>query len=96
MTELLTVHGVSKSYGPVPVLHDVTLSVPSRSIVGIVGENGAGKSTLFNIISGLSKADTGEMRLKGEPYAPTSFAQAFSLGVSRVFQEQALIQNVPV
>jgi ribose transport system ATP-binding protein len=96
MTELLAVHGVSKSYGPVPVLHDVTLSVPSRSIVGIVGENGAGKSTLFNIISGLSKADAGEMRLKGKPFAPTSFAQAFSLGVSRVFQEQALIQNVPV
>jgi ribose transport system ATP-binding protein len=88
MTELLAVHGVSKSYGPVPVLHDVALSVPSRSIVGIVGENGAGKSTLFNIISGLSKADSGEMRLKGKPYAPTSFAEAFSLGVAACFKSR--------
>ena len=96
MTDILEIAGVSKSYGPVPVLHDITLSVPPRSIVGLVGENGAGKSTLFNVITGLARPDGGAMRLKQRPYAPTSFAHAFSLGVSRVFQEQALIQNVPV
>ena len=49
--ELLMVSGLAKSYGPVRVLHDVSLAAPARSIVGLVGENGAGKSTLFNIIT---------------------------------------------
>ena len=96
MADLLEVEGISKSYGPVPVLHDVTLAVPPKSIVGLVGENGAGKSTLFNIMTGVVKADTGSMRLKGRPYQPQSYAQAFAAGVGRVFQEQALIGNVPV
>ena len=96
MADLLHVEGVSKSFGPIPVLHDVTLAIPPRSIVGLVGENGAGKSTLFNIVTGVVRADAGTMRLKGEAYRPQSYAQAFETGVSRVFQEQALIPNVPV
>jgi ribose transport system ATP-binding protein len=94
--ELLRIEGVSKRYGAIPVLHDITLSIPPRSIVGLVGENGAGKSTLFNIVTGLATADTGTMRLKGEAYRPQSFAEAFGLGVTRVFQEQALVANIPV
>jgi ribose transport system ATP-binding protein len=96
MTEVLGIVGISKSYGPVPVLHDVTVSVPARSIVGLIGENGAGKSTLFNILSGLAQADRGSMHLRGQAYAPKDFAHAFALGVTRVFQEQALVANIPV
>ena len=96
MADLLTVEDVSKSYGPIAVLHGVTLRVPPRSIVGLVGENGAGKSTLFNIMTGVARADAGTMTLKSRPYAPQSYADAFAAGVGRVFQEQALIGNVPV
>jgi ribose transport system ATP-binding protein len=94
--ELLRVSGLAKSYGPVRVLHDVSLAAPARSIVGLVGENGAGKSTLFNIITGLTKPDGGSMFYRGRPFAPQSYGEAFAHGVSRVFQEQSLILNVPV
>ena len=94
--ELLAVSQLAKSYGPIRILHDVSLNVPTRSIVGLVGENGAGKTTLFNILTGLARPDSGAMLYRGRPYAPRSYGEAFSLGVSRVFQEQSLILNVPV
>ena len=94
--DLLRLEGLSKSFGPVSVLRDVSLTVPPRSIIGLVGENGAGKSTLFNIVTGAVKPDTGTMSLKGRPYHPQSYADSFAIGVGRVFQEQALISNVPV
>jgi ribose transport system ATP-binding protein len=95
-SELLAVSRLAKSYGPIRILHDVSLNVPTRSIVGLVGENGAGKTTLFNILTGLTRPDDGVMLYRGKPYAPRSYGEAFSLGVSRVFQEQSLILNVPV
>jgi ribose transport system ATP-binding protein len=96
MTELLRVAGLSKSFGPISVLEDISFAVPTRSIVGLVGENGAGKSTLFNIMTGLIRQDAGQMVYRGKPFQPKSYKEAFELGVSRVFQEQALILNVPV
>ena len=95
-SELLEVSRLAKSYGPIRILHDVSLTVPTRSIIGLVGENGAGKTTLFNIITGLARPDSGAMVYRGKPYTPRSYGEAFSLGVSRVFQEQSLILNVPV
>ena len=70
--------------------------MPPRSIVGLVGENGAGKTTLFNILTGLTRPDSGAMYYRGQHYSPRTYGQAFALGISRVFQEQALIHNVPV
>jgi len=96
MSELLRVEGLSKSFGPIEVLHDVGFSVPTRSIVGLVGDNGAGKSTLFNILTGLIRPDSGTVYFKGKPFRPRSYKEAFAAGVSRVFQEQALILNAPV
>ncbi len=94
--ELLRVEGLSKSFGPIPILHDVSFSVPARSIVGLVGENGAGKTTLFNIVTGLVRPDSGTMFYRGKPFSPRTYGQAFAMGISRVFQEQALVLNVPV
>lgn len=87
---------ISKSYGHIRILHDVGLVVPPRSIVGLVGENGAGKTTLFNILTGLTRPDRGDMFYREERYNPRAYNEAFALGISRVFQEQALILNVPV
>ncbi len=94
--ELFRAERVSKSYGHIQILHDVSLVVPPRSIVGLVGENGAGKTTLFNILTGLTRPDAGAMHYRGEPYSPRAYNEAFALGISRVFQEQALVLNVPV
>lgn len=94
--EVLQGQGLSKSFGGVPVLEDVNFSVSTNQVIGMVGENGAGKTTLFNIISGIVPADAGKMELHGKPFSPTSYREASALGVSRVFQEQALIPNIKV
>jgi ribose transport system ATP-binding protein len=93
---ILQVHDLSKSFGGVAALDSVGLSVDRNSIVGIVGENGAGKSTLFNIISGIVAPDRGRVELDGRVIRPTNYHQASLLGISRVFQEQALIPNIAV
>lgn len=88
--------GVSKRFGDVSVLDGVDFEVRERQVIGIIGENGAGKTTLFNIISGIVQADAGEMAFRGAPFRPRSYHEASKLGISRVFQEQALIPNVHV
>lgn len=93
---ILKVEGVWKSFGTVPVLKEASLEVGCNSVVGIVGENGAGKSTLFNIISGIVAPDRGRIEFNGREIKPANYRAATLLGISRVFQEQALIANVPV
>jgi ribose transport system ATP-binding protein len=93
---ILRVREVTKSFGGSKVLDAVSIDVGKNQIVGIVGENGAGKSTLFNIISGILPPDAGRMELYGKAIAPTSYPEACRLGISRVFQEQALIPNIRV
>ncbi|MCI0429722.1 MAG: sugar ABC transporter ATP-binding protein [Rhodospirillales bacterium] len=92
----LSVRGISKRFGGNPVLDGVTLDATRRQIIGIVGENGAGKSTLFNIISGILPPDAGRILLYGREISPRDYRQASLLGISRVFQEQALIPNIAV
>lgn len=88
--------GLSKSFGSTKVIEDIAFEIPDNRVVTLVGENGAGKSTIFNILSGLVNADQGTMSLHGNIFAPKGYAQAVEAGVSRVFQEQALIPNIPV
>ncbi len=93
---LLLADGLTKRYAGTPALSDVAISVPYGEVVSVVGENGAGKSTLLNIISGIVKPDQGALTLAGNDIAPGDFAEALGLGISRVFQEQALIGTLPV
>ncbi|RBP16790.1 simple sugar transport system ATP-binding protein/ribose transport system ATP-binding protein [Roseiarcus fermentans] len=87
---------VSHRYGRIPVLADVAFAVAAGSVAGLIGENGAGKTTLFNILSGLAPLQSGALRLRGAAFAPRSYREAVEAGVSRVFQEQALIPALPV
>lgn len=91
-----TASGLSKAYDGITVLSDVSFAVPRNSVVTFVGENGAGKSTLFNVLSGITRPDRGVMTLWGEAFAPDRYRDAWQLGVSRVFQEQSLVLNIPV
>jgi ribose transport system ATP-binding protein len=93
---LFRAEGLSKRYGPTAVLDDVGFEIGRNKLVSFVGENGAGKSTLLNILTGIVAADGGRMWANGMSFLPADYRAASWLGVSRVFQEQALVLNVPV
>ena len=69
---MLSVRGVSSSYGPVPVLSGIDLDVPPRACVAVVGESGSGKTTLARCVVGLHRDWTGEITLQGAPLAPSA------------------------
>jgi simple sugar transport system ATP-binding protein len=86
--------GVSKYYGATRALKDVTLTVASGEVVGLVGDNGSGKSTLLKIVTGYHAPSRGTVRLLGRPVKLRSPAQARALGVECVYQDLALIDEL--
>jgi branched-chain amino acid transport system ATP-binding protein len=83
---ILSVRNVRKHFGGIKAVDDVTLDVEPNRITGLIGPNGAGKTTLFNVISGLYKADAGEVYFKGERIDGLSLHQTFQKGLCRTFQ----------
>lgn len=92
----LHARGLHKSYGRIKVLRQIDLSVPPGSVLGLIGENGAGKSTLNNIIAGVVQASEGRLWIDGEPYAPSSPAEAIRRGVALIHQEIRLLPGLSV
>ncbi|MDR7306219.1 ATP-binding cassette domain-containing protein [Rhodoferax saidenbachensis] len=66
-TPLLQLKGVHKSFGPIDVLHDISLEVCAGEVLCLLGDNGAGKSTLIRLLSGVHKPTSGEMLMNGKP-----------------------------
>jgi simple sugar transport system ATP-binding protein len=93
---VLQVENVTKRFGPVIALRDVSLRLRKGEVLGLLGDNGAGKSTLMKIICGFEKPDSGRMTLRGEPYEPRSVDHARSLGIDTVYQDLALIDELSV
>ena len=83
---ILSVRNVRKYFGGIKAVDGVSLDVASQRITGLIGPNGAGKTTLFNVISGLYKADAGEIYFKGERIDGLSLHQTFQKGLCRTFQ----------
>ena len=94
--ELMRLTAVSKDFGPVRALHEVSFSVRKGEVVGLIGENGAGKSTLLNIICGTETASGGTMEIRGREVWFEDYHQASLHGVYRVFQELALLPNLTI
>jgi simple sugar transport system ATP-binding protein len=88
--------GISKRFGPVQANRDVSLSVAAGSIHGIVGENGAGKSTLMSILYGFYEADSGEIRIGGQPRSIRSSGDAIAAGIGMVHQHFMLVETLSV
>ncbi len=88
--------GIDKSFGPVHANNDVNLEVARGVIHGIVGENGAGKSTLMSILYGFYEADSGEIRVNGQPVRIRSPREAISHGIGMVHQHFMLVPPLSV
>lgn len=88
--------GISKSFGPVSVLKDVNLNIKHGEIHALMGENGAGKSTLIKILSGVHKQDNGKVLLDGQEIKLNNTHDGQVLGISVVFQELSLVNDLSV
>jgi D-xylose transport system ATP-binding protein len=93
---LLSVRGVSKSFGAVRALTGVDLDVHAGEVVALVGDNGAGKSTLIKTLAGVHRPDTGSIAFDGRPVSITSTTEARDLGIATVYQDLALCDNLDV
>ena len=92
----LVARNVSKRFGDVRVLDDVSLELAPGSVHAMLGENGAGKSTLMKILAGVERADTGTLELDGARYVPEGPLDARRLGVAIVHQELSLCPHLTV
>ena len=93
---LLTVQGLTKGYPGVVANSDVSFSIGVGEVHALLGENGAGKSTLVKMIYGLVRPDSGQMTLRGIPYAPPKPSVARQQGVAMVFQHFSLFEALNV
>jgi simple sugar transport system ATP-binding protein len=87
---------ISKSFGAVTALVDVTLNLRKGEVLALVGDNGAGKSTLIKIMSGFHRADAGSMRVEGTEVRFTSPREARAHGIETVYQDLAMIGDLSV
>ena len=93
---LLEVRGISKAFGHVQALTDVSLTMRRGETVGLVGDNGAGKSTLVKILSGVYDADAGEILIGGEPVRMNNPTDALRHGIGTVYQDLAVVDVLDV
>jgi branched-chain amino acid transport system ATP-binding protein len=83
---LLSVAGLSKSFGGLAAVRNVGFTVGEREILGIIGPNGSGKTTVFNLITGFLRPDAGSVRLAGDTIAGLKPHTVAQKGVARTFQ----------
>lgn len=87
---------IGKRYGPVVALEDVTISLGGGEVLGLIGDNGAGKSTLIKILTGFHQPDHGRLFINDEEVSLRSVSHARQLGIETVYQDLALIDQLPV
>ncbi len=93
---MLEVHSVSKRFGGLQVLKDVSFEVREGEIVGLIGPNGAGKTTLFNVISRFVRPESGDVRLRGRSLLALPPEEVCRAGLCRTFQVVKPFGNLSV
>lgn len=96
MTPVLEVRNISKRFGAVEALSDVSFSIEAGSITALIGDNGAGKSTMVKIVSGIFGPTEGSLILDGEPISMSSPLDGRAAGVETVHQSLALVEMFDV
>jgi signal transduction histidine kinase len=95
-TELLSVDQLSRRFGTVLALVDVTFSISPGEVLGVVGQRGAGKSTLFRLLSGVHRPTRGEITFDGRPVTLQTVSHAQDLGIAAVHQPPQLFEHMSV
>jgi branched-chain amino acid transport system ATP-binding protein len=91
---ILSMQGVSKRFGGLQALTDISLTIERGDIYGVIGPNGAGKTTLFNVLTGLYQPDEGEFIFHGEPLQVHKPHEVAERGIARTFQNIRLFHNM--
>jgi branched-chain amino acid transport system ATP-binding protein len=92
----LEIKNLTKAFGGIKAIDDVSLTFPSGSLSAVIGPNGAGKSTFFNLISGAFPADSGEVLLEGQDVLRVSRAERMHRGIGRAFQVASCFPTMTV
>lgn len=93
---LLGIQNLTKSFGGLMAVNEVSFDVEEGTIVGLIGPNGAGKTTVFNLITGNHRSDRGEVRFEGKDITNWLTHRIVKLGIARTFQTIRLFQNLSV
>lgn len=93
---VLSIRGLTKSFGAVKALSGVDLDVDAGEVVALVGDNGAGKSTIIKILSGVYQPDAGTIEINGQRTALNNPEAAHEAGIATVFQDLALCDNLSI
>jgi len=93
---LLQLHAVTKRFGGIVAVNNLTLAIDEGELVGLIGPNGAGKSTAFNLISGFYHPNSGSILFKGEEISGFGPSKIASRGIVRTFQSTTLFHNITV
>jgi branched-chain amino acid transport system ATP-binding protein len=94
MSALLEVAGLSKTFGGVKAVQNVSFGIDAGLVYSVIGPNGAGKTTLFNLITGVYTPSAGEIRLDGEPIHGRAPHELACRGVARTFQNLQVCMNM--
>jgi rhamnose transport system ATP-binding protein len=95
-TALLAVRGVTKSFGAVAAVRDVSFELHAGEVHALVGENGAGKSTVVKMLAGVHEPDAGTIELAGRPLRLSTPADALAAGIAVIYQEPTLFPDLSV
>jgi simple sugar transport system ATP-binding protein len=96
MPELIRMEGITKYYGRVRALEDVTFTVAEREIVGLLGDNGAGKSTLIKVLSGAVPVTSGSIFIRGREVRIASTEDAIRHKIETIYQDSALVTQLSI
>jgi ABC-type sugar transport system ATPase subunit len=93
---LLSLRNISKRFGPVQALSDVSLDIPAGKVTALCGDNGAGKSVTIKTIAGLWSPDGGQMLWRGKEVRPSGPREAEEIGIKTIYQDLALCDNLDI
>lgn len=93
---MLKIKNIVKFFGGIKAVDNCSFEVKKNTITALIGPNGSGKTTLFNIISGIVEEDKGEIYLEGKNITKLSIEEISNIGISRIFQQTKLFDNLTI